>query len=433
MGVWMSIINEMITEHNKRVIKSNTAIQNTMRKMITEYKDSDIAGFIDEWMAKEGSVKNYIISGVDNDNQREKAMFDLILHANNIGIPVCLLHEGNSKIEGLLDNAITQVVSQNMQPNVVMINSSFPYYDPFFNRDAMDISDMMKNVSTSNKLNSTSEKFLHGMIKYYTKVLNQKPYTYTMHSCNYKKLSSIVELNYQSGKISEYLRDDIINLLSEGQDDIGTLASFFSELMSKSKGVIDSSGVSKQLFNITKAFKNNGIISIDIGSRTRRILLDLIMQDLDNAVSMSKECLVIIDKINVNSCNKLFEFIDSLPNKCKLVISSDDVYSMLNSNDQLFDTVMTRTEKAFMMRHGTDKSSRKMSESIGQYDHEDVVANYGGNKSSWRGEYTTSDSISIQKRKEFVVTPEEFRHLEDNEAYIRDTVKQELSHVKFRT
>ena len=133
MGIFPYMIGSIIansrakkqTKRAVRIIENN----NELRKNITRYEPSDIEGFIES----DPIIGSYIISG-GKPYYRSRGAVSIAACSLNQGIPVVILHEGDSTLES---NALSLLPS--FTNNLYAVRQGASVYDPFYNRDNMEI------------------------------------------------------------------------------------------------------------------------------------------------------------------------------------------------------------------------------------------------------------------------------------------------------
>lgn len=417
MDEFTSIINSWLARRRTRQTIRNIEKNNELRRNITRYEPSDIEGFIE----RDNQVGSYVISGGSAEN-RARSAASVVACSLSQGVPTIVLHEGNI----LLQNHIANATS--FSGNKVIITSSTSVYDPFYNRSNNEICNLIIN-STGNHLliNALGQKYIEGIIEL-IKSKNIPPYCEMFVRCPHDYLFEKIDDAQHNGYLSDQRAAQIRNQLMQGQSERANVQSFFSQLAYQGSGILSNKGSRNSSVNVRTAVSHDGLIMMDIGSSTNDILLNLIMNEVKEVLTSGKKIMLVLDGINVNSNELLSKIVKSLSTKCLTTILSEDVYSMLGADDNLFLSFVGNACKCIVFSHTVGVTCNKWAEVFGYYDVDKVSQNIGSTQNyQWGYSFGTQYSINVSTNREFVVKPEEISRMSMNEVYVLDRNARELA------
>lgn len=422
MGNLSSLFNNLIAiQKTKRVI-NNVNICNEINKNITRYELSDIEGFIE----RDQLIGSYVISG-GNLLNRTKTEVSIAVCSIYKNIPVIVLHEGNGNLQYQLYKAA------NFINNKVFIDKNNSLYDPFYNRTSQEIGNMIMNASNLlYRIDPIGINYINGIYEL-IQGRKTKPFCDMFIRCPHDTLFDIVNDEEKRGYISSFKATTIRNMLMQGQSERAKIQAFFSQLSMQGRGILSEKNNCAYSSNVKAIIETNGLISIDIGSGTNDIILSLILSEIKEILSKGKQLMLIIDDINVNSCDEMKKILNQISSKNHITISAEDVYSMLGADDNIFSTITGYVNKCIVFSHSVGTSCNKWSEVFGYYDNNKISKNVGINQNyQWGYGVGLSENISIETNREPIVKPEELMRMKENEVYILDRNLKELAFTTIR-
>ena len=399
----------------RRIEKSNEN-----KKNISYYEPSDIEGFIE----RDSGVGSYLISG-NNRVNRLRATTSVAVSSLSLGVPVVVLHEGNRDLENMLQSATTFSSVRHI------ISSNSNTYDPFYNRFDVEIYNLILNSKGDSVLmNAVASEYIKGISKF-IQSKNIPPFFDMFLRCPHDTLFDKVEEARLNGHIDDNTALSIRNSLMQGQGERPGVQSFFSQLSYQGTGVLSNKNTRASVTNVKDVVSKGGIISIDIGSSSNDILINLIVNEIKERINSGAKVMLIVDRITLGANNLLLNLVKSQSQGCLTTLTSDDVYAMAGSDDNLFHSLAGNACKCIVFNHGSGVSCKKWSEVFGYYEEDKVSKNIGGMGSffpiyGFNPQYT----YSVSENSEFIIKPDEINRLSSNEVYILDKVSQELIYSK---
>lgn len=422
MGTFTSLINSWLANRRTRQTIRNIERNNEARRNITRYEPSDIEGFIE----RDAQVGSYIISG-GLSLYRSRAAASIAACSLSQNIPVVVLHEGNIELQNMIASATA------FTGNKVIIAKNTSVYDPFYNRSNQEICNLIINsTQSSTVISAIGQQYIIGIAEF-IKSKNILPFCEMFVRCPHDTLFDKIDDAVIQGHITDQKATQIRNQLMQGQNERANVQTFFSQLAYQGAGVLSNKGSRNAAVNIKTAVEHNGMLMIDIGSSTNDILLNLLVNEVKEVLAAGKRIMLVLDGININSNEALSKVIKSLSSRCLTTMLSDDVYSMLGADDNLFHSFVGNASKCIVFSHSMGVSCNKWSEVFGYYDVDKVSQNTGTNQNyQWGYGFGSSNSISVATNREFIVKPEELARLAPSEVYILDRNARELAYTTIR-
>lgn len=422
MGEKASLLNLFVNNHLEKKNIKRILNNNENRKNITHYEPSDIEAFIE----RDPQIGSYIISG-GLEKYRVRSAVAVVACSLSQDIPTIVLHEGNELLQSDIE-----LLTANYGNKDILTNSSFAY-DPFYNRSNQEICHLIAN-STGRQIliGALGQQYILGMAEFIERKA-KRPYIDMFLRCPYDTLIDRINYDQQSGKLTVQEATVIRNQLIQGQNEQPNVQSFFSQLTYQGAGVLARKNNRSSLINIRETVNNHGLIMIDIGSSTNEILLNLIMNEIKEVLAHGKKVMLVLDGININANELLADIVKSLSSRCLITFLSDDAYSMLGSDDNLFHSFVGNACKCIVFSHSVGITCNKWSEVFGYYD-EDKISRTAGNSQNFQWGYGTgtTHTINVTSERSPVVKPEEIARMPRNAVYILDRNLQELAYTTLR-
>lgn len=396
------IIGNCYFFYKKRRIKKI----NNHRRSIIEEKQVDVSNIFSN-----GFENRCIISG-NTDIVRSDILETAII--NDPGNPIILLHAG--------DNCIVQNNNLLQNSRLIQIDANNKIYDPFYNCSDDEI---ISFIADSFETNFTSEMsgYIKGMLLY-IRLLNRKPTLRNMCSCPHTSLIDIINRKANTGKIQRKDADLITQNLTAGFSNYQIIDRYFKRMYNECQNIIMTGNYSN-CYDIKRAVSENKILIFDIASPNNTLFLNFIFSQLKTINYNAK---IILDNINIGANqNLIVNFLHHSQNN--IIISSNDLYSMIFCNDQLFRSLIGSSKINIIMSHNNAASARKWSEEIGSYEKIEMSYNFGG-RVHWGCTLAgLNEGLSTVNREMPRVQAIDIQNMEQNELYIMDSYNQNIVHA----
>lgn len=397
---------------------------NTINRNIAEYKPATIASFF----APSNGVYNSVVSGGDSIIRVSAAVAQAVCAVQN-NFPVIVLHEGNKNLAHQLKNNFSS------SGRYFEVSSSSPCFEPFYQLDEFQIANQI--IETAPKdfdIKFSARYYIEGMGKYLHK--SGKHLSFKMLStCPHSLLFDKVEELRLQGKISDSEEQELKSKLMMGQSENYKIDTFLATLQREISSVMYRPKMGYKPVNIISTLKKDGILCLDINSVTNKLFISTLISQLNLALTMGLQYVVIIDSIPIDANEKYAAYIKAPSNKICKMICTDDLYSMVGGDEKLFAAVVGNSQISVIMNHRSGNSATKWAEVIGQYDRydESYSTSTGGSRAPFEIFETINHqkSVSLSKNRAFIVQPEQIARMGQTEAYILTAALGELAHLYF--
>lgn len=427
MGIFPYMIGSIIANNRakrqtRRAVKSIEQ-NNELRRNITRYEPSDIEGFIES----DSMIGSYIISG-GKPYYRNRGAASIAACSLTRGIPVVILHEGDSNLENTAKSLLPGFTNA-----LYMIKQGASIYDPFFNRGNMEIWNLIYgSLRNASDISGVGMQYVFGIAEY-IRTKGIPPYCDMFVRCPYDTLYDTIDESENRGKITAQRAQQIRGMLTAGQAERANVQSFFSQLSFQGGGILADKARRSNCVNVKAVASKNGAMIIDIGSSANDLLVNLIMNEIKEIVSSGKRIMLILDGIQVGTNDTLTRIVKALSARCLTTFLSDDVYATLGADDNMFFSLAGNANMNFIFSHSSGVSCTKWAEVLGYYEVDKVSQSMQYSPTLQFGlGGGASSSISVNKNREYVVNPEEIFHMNDNELYILIRSRQELAYTTLR-
>lgn len=431
MGDFSTLLYRWIERRKLKKTLAQVDIENQSNKGVVKYQLSDIEAFIE----RDPSVGSYIISG-GSSHIRAKAISAAVACSAMQNIPVVILHEGDRSVERAIQSIGLPVGM------LTIVNSASENYDPFYNRNAQEIGLLAINSQRDNiKITPVGQQYISGIAEFIqTKAAAN--YCRLFMTCPHEQLFEKIDNALAKGKLTDSQASHIKSLLLQGQTEVSNVRAFLDDLSTNCSGYLYQRKSSIIPCNIRSCVQNGEIVMIDIGSSANEVLLNVLIYEIQELLSNSKEIMLILDGISLNSNTALSKVIKSLSTRCHTVLSSDDVYSMLGADDNVFNTFVGNANQCLILTHTSGTACSKWADVIGHYNEKKISQNQGSTRHTmpennpflpWQGGYAAINQVSFSMSREYIVKPEEIAHLPNDQVYIIDQIRRELLNSTINT
>jgi hypothetical protein len=405
-------MSKMQTEKTIRNIQKN----NLANKNIMEYLPSEIEGFFNP----SEPVGNTIISGGRSAN-RVGATVAACICASINRIPVVILHEADTLLEAKIRSAYQ--ATNNME----IINRGNPVYDPFIGLSNMEISHMVINSAQKGyEIKPNGRQYMDGILGFIRSKGIPTACDMLLRCPHANLLDKLDEAN-QKGKIGAAEAQNIRNLLMQGQSERAGVEGFFMQLGYQGQSLLSDKATRQRSVSIRGMVDRNALVMLDIQSSTSKVLLNVILNEVQGCLANGKSLMLVVDAISAESNELLEQLLKSNSSRCTTVLSSDDAYAMLGSSDNLFSTLVGTAQKCIVFSHRTGISCGKWAEVFGYCDVDKISHSLGSNQGSYS--YGPSTSINVSKDREYRVKPQAIGNMAAGEVYVLSCSTGELAHT----
>jgi len=424
----INILNAIIKSIIGSVNANRLDEENRTKRGVIKYQPSQIECFF----PSNAAMTNVAISGGDS-RIRSQTISAIISVAFANNFPVVVLHEANRELETMMQN---QLAHSN---RLIIINQLNPLYDPFVGLTDNEISRLiMDSAPKEFDIKPNAKYYIDGMLAY-LRALNKTPSLNSFVTCPHTDLFNRIDAQVLNNTITDAKRQEIKSKLMSGQSECYKLESYFSTL-SDQFGSILSRNSSQNKQSITSAINDVKGILIDITSNVNKLLIGVLVTQIKYAIGKGKYVSIIADELSTEN-NELFcNLIRIRSDKCKMTISSRDMFAMCNGDEKMFHTVIGNSEMIAIYGHSSGASATKWADAIGYYDKTEKSTSssssvsqstpyniFNINSYSKTSGSTTTANYNI--KREHIIKPEEINRMQQNEVYIIDSIRKEIAHT----
>ena len=350
-----------------------------------------------------------ISGGVQND--RLLLSNQIINNLKSLNHPLIILHTGN----GVLEN----IVARNQIG--VVINDRHPVLDCFDGLEFDEILHIVTNTCNSRYGMETTARYILQIAYELTVSRGRSPYFYWLEKCPYLNLNTLISERLKNGMITQDKANQLSSLLSAGQNESPKIDTFFSDIKAKIQNISVKDPKTTKPYGIVSAIENRQILCIDIKSSANIMLMELVANSLQVAMNRGLQFSLMLDSIAFAN-NALFLSILGQATSTQIITLSDDLYALLGAREDIFATLVGRTDKVIVYSHSSNASCEKWSMYLGQYDKIDIANN---RMAGWFQSNRWAASAHHGQTETFVrevkVKPEQIRGLMPNEAFVYDS------------
>lgn len=363
---------------------------------------------------------NISISGGSADIRNELIVQNCRQSAS-IGIPILIIHEGNYRLEHLLQSNFSG------HRYFRILNNSNPYYDPIFRLTDTESGYFVSDAAPANhSIGSNGALYVRAL----STMLRRRgitPYIRMFASCPHNAINNIILGLEQAGTITGAEANALRNDIAAGGGERADIEYFFQQLDLESSILAWKSNLSR-CTSISECILHNGILSIDVTSCARKNQLALISTEIDHCAKVGAPFRVIIDAVSIADNDKLIKALKSASNSVAWTITSPDMNRMIGNVQGELSTWLALSHRAILFSHGI-KTCELLSIELGEYDHVDVVESHAGNNNIGRMGYHfgANSSFSTSSKRERVVKPEELEGLGERGFVMLDNYTSLLS------
>lgn len=349
IGFFRGIFNR----HRARRRTHELLAQNQRARDVMLYYDSPVEAFYA--LDMEGNI---IVSG-NNAALRNRVLTAAAYHRCQRRIPVIILHCGNKALERLVADAY----ERERAPHI--INAEHPEYDPFTELRKEEISQMVISSSGSdNKVERIGGLYINGLTDYLL-ARGRRPMVRSYISCPHDAILSRVMEHRADGSMSEADATRISSEITQGKAEQGNVEQYFRVLDTQASCILARKA--EDAISIRKAIEEGKTIMLDIVSASNILLINLLVQEITDAMARGKRFLLAIDGIPVDASEGLARLMKNYSNACNFVYSSSDFYADTQSTANTFETLLAKATMVYVMQHSAAQSGKKFSEYFGQY------------------------------------------------------------------
>lgn len=410
----------MASVENRRSRKALQAIQdvNEVNKGIIRYQPSQIEAFFEE----NTPLENMMFSGGAN-SIRIRAITRAIECAYVQGYSLMVLHCGDRNLEQNLNDYFGS-------GNLCFINNTNPLYDPFSGASNDEIVRLTISSSTKDsKINTVGRYYLKG-VSDYIRANHKTPRCYMYINCPHLTFIDGVNKAESQGRISQDQSRAIISQIMQGEVERGNIETFFQSFYRQSAAILAQKSNAANAVNFSIASHRQKIFCVDVQTSINTLLINMLINEAYALMTLGPKVIIVIDGIQIISTDVLRDCLKRAGTNLSVVVSLDDVYSGFGGSDNDFFAFAGTCSKIVISKHSSAYSCQKFSDLIGSYDKQEINCSFAQNTNYvGRWGYGSTNTASINIKRENIVKPEKIQRMAGEEVFIKDKLTGELSYT----
>jgi hypothetical protein len=404
--------------------------KNAQNRNVTNYLPSQVGGFVD----KESCYENTLVSGGDAQI-RSEAINALCISAANAGLPVIVLHQGD-------DDCVRELKKTFFGwRNFYVADSANPIFDPIYGLTGGQLCEaVVESAPERFKITSNGGAYIMSLTTALSTKIQRFPLPALLDLSTGGNMMNLLT----TGALPQSVSGTVQALYTQGQQEISAVNQYISKLYSECKTVLPKSlrDYSKCI-DMDTVILNKGILVLDVVSDMNKVYIALLFELISELIRNNKKFLLVLDGLAITEENGIKHFLSYADNKIGKCISDQDIFSLCGCDENLFQTLLGRSQKWFIFKHGAAKSAEQWSKGIGIYSKIETSQNFGsgmasgygwgsgamGTSSNVSGQHSSGESLYLKNEEK--VRPFEIQDLTARQGFIvtNTSRQQELAYV----
>ena len=352
---------------------------------------------------------NILISGGD-DNTRLRFSQQILINAHAQNHAVIVLCSGNSSLENIICHNNIGIIASRQNK----------IFDAFTSFELHEIYHLVLDVGRAKYNINPAGRYILQIVCELLAAQNMKPYFANFANFNYHKIADEINKCLSIGQITQSKADDLNSLLAMGQSELPKIDTFFYDMNMQMSNIAAISPNSTGGPSILSAIRKKQIYLIDINSSANSMFMDLIASTFAIALSRGYSFAIFIDDVSLTGNDALKNVLHHTSSQNN-IISSKDIFTMHNSDEQSFSTVVGLADKTILLSHGSHISCEMWSKYIGEYDKIDTSQSSGGGWfQSSRWGFISNQSQTETMKREQKIKPDEINRLSQSQIFAYD-------------
>lgn len=335
------------------------------------------------------------------------------------GVPVIIIHEGNYHLEYDVKKAFQG------KCYCRTVSKSEPFYEPLMRLNDQEISNFIIEASKEGDMIEADGLLYLRSISCMARKKGINPYTRMLSTFPYSQAQVIISGLEAKGLINLTEAAALRNDVTTGTSERSKIDKFFSELISQCE-IVAGKGQLARSASISECIRNNGILSIDVGTCSKKTQLSFIRAELEKCVKDGKAVRVVIDAMTLADSPMMLDFLGKTHAMFWWTLSTPDINALVNGGKNLTSWIAL-THKTIMFANSLG-TSEALSKELGDYDFIEVTNTHGGGTDfgNFGLHFGATDSLQTSTKREMVVKPEDISTLGDREFFALDNNTSEV-------
>lgn len=382
---------------------------------VYDYQSQSKTAALDYIWGESNTPSSVVISGGRN-SERVCALIPFVHKAQSENIPVIILHPGNRELE--------QMVLKHSR-DYEFVSRKDCYYDVFRGMPVDDIAFLLYETMPTDSASPAAESLLRALIEVLL-LTDGKITLSNLAGFPLISLKSKIDALQKNGCLSDDEYDEINTYCMAGSSETGAVRVFLNKLNRQFESLYGKPV--SNFSNFKRMLKQQGVISIDVGSSGNELLVSLVLNHLLLLQSQGKSFSIVLDGIPISR----YEKVSDLLRGHAYAISSQDFVSSLyggeQKGDELFSEITGCVSTIVLFRHASGTSCQKWSEHLGKYRKIRIRYNISQNNAFMNT--SNSRGLSVDEADEPRIRAETIGKLADNLACIHSIDGTLIAEVK---
>lgn len=404
----------LISNHNrKKTIQKINKINDTNKRIVNlghVYPDSILP--------EQEPTANVCITGGTQEARNSLILQNCKQSVAN-GVPVIIIHEGNYHLEYDVKKAFQG------KCYCRTVSKSEPFYEPLMRLNDQEISNLIIETSKEGDMIEADGLLYLRSISCMARKKGINPYTRMLSTFPYSQAQVVISGLEAKGLIDSTEAAALRNDVTTGSSERSKIDKFFSELISQCE-IVAGKGQLARSASISECIRNNGVLSIDVGTCSKKTQLSFIRAELEKCVKDGKAVRVVIDAMTLADSPMMLDFLRKTHAMFWWTLSTPDINALVNGRKNLTSWIAL-THKTIMFANSLG-TSEALSKELGDYDFIEVTNTHGGGTDlgNFGLHFGATDSLQTSTKREMVVKPEDISTLGDREFFALDNNTSEV-------
>ena len=287
----------LISNHNrKKTIQKINKINDANKRIVNLGRI-----YPDSILPEQEATANVCITGGTQEARNSLILQNCKQSVFN-GIPVIIIHEGNDHLEYDVKKAFQG------KCYCRVVSKSEPFYEPLMRLNDQEISNLIIEASKEGDMIETDGLLYLRSISSMARKKGINPYTRMLSTFPYSQAQVVISGLEAKGLINSTEAASLRNDVATGSSERSKIDKFFSELISQGE-IIAGKGQLARSASISECIRNNGILSIDVGTCSKKTQLSFIRAELEKCVKDGKAVRVVIDAMTLADSPMMLDFL----------------------------------------------------------------------------------------------------------------------------
>lgn len=430
MGLFLDLLADAIRQ--RKVAKTNSG-----RRGVTEYRPSQIGGFIEQ----DAYTCNVLGSG-GSDELRGEVITALCIAAANANIPTVVLHQGDTAMQQTM-----RTVFQGYQ-GYVQIGRGAAHFDPFYQINVDKIGKLIVDTAPKQYALSCDGAAYVDVLTGFLMNRGRSVTLSSLHDCPHRRLPQLISNAAGKQSLAPVVVQELNASLAQGQKESGKVKAYLDELYDECIQLLPPNKQAYQnCLSLLQAVNNRAVLDFDVVSDNNILLLRVLAEQFQMLVRRGVPLFVILDGLTLREENAMKSLCGVKARGFYCSIVGSDLFALCQGDKALFDSLLGSSQKWFIFQHSSGISAEKWSEVFSTYHKIETTTNVGHGYGrsgglgasigfggfhigpNWSSSRNGQMGYSYADKDESVVRAEEIQRLPHRGGYVYTAANREIAHI----